>query len=60
MKKLDVENKALNGRTFNEELSGIVGSVAGPAKGLLVNNQAAPEAPAPAPELPKEAPKKKV
>ena len=60
MKKLDVENKALNGRTFNEELSGIVGSVAGPAKGLLVNNQAAPEAPAaPAPELPKEAPKKK-
>lgn len=38
MKKLDVENKALNGKTFNEELSGIVASVAEPAKGLLVNN----------------------
>ena len=38
MKKLDVENKALNGRTFNEELSGLVGSVAEPVKGLLVNN----------------------
>lgn len=38
MKKLDVENKALNGRSFNEELSGLVGSVVEPAKGLLVNN----------------------
>lgn len=37
MKKLDVENKALNGRTFNEEISGLVASVAEPAKGLLVN-----------------------
>ncbi len=40
MKKLDVENKALNGRTFNEEISGLVGSIAEPAKGLLVNNEA--------------------
>ena len=39
MKKLDVENQALNGRSFNEELSGLVGSVVEPAKGLLVNNQ---------------------
>ncbi len=38
MKKLDVENKALNGKSFNEELSGLVASVAEPAKGLLVNN----------------------
>ncbi|MBR3888629.1 MAG: hypothetical protein IKJ32_05975 [Clostridia bacterium] len=38
MKKLDVENKALNGKSFNEEISGLVGSITEPAKGLLVNN----------------------
>ena len=38
MKKLDVENQALNGRSFNEELSGLVSSVVTPAKGLLVDN----------------------
>ena len=38
MKKLDVENKALNGKSFNEEISGLIGSIAEPAKGLLVNN----------------------
>ena len=53
MKKLDVENKALNGRTFNEELSGLVGSVAEPVKGLLVNNGTNDE------EKLKEIPKKK-
>lgn len=54
MKKLDVENKALNGKTFNEELSGLVSSVTEPAKGILVNN------PPPAlgrPPMPKESPK---
>ena len=43
MKKLDVENKALNGRSFNEEISGLVSSVATPVKGLLVNNETKPE-----------------
>ena len=38
MKKLDVENRALNGKSFNEELSGLVSSVVTPAKGLLVDN----------------------
>ena len=38
MKKLDVENKALNGRSFNEEINGLVSSVAEPVKGLLVDN----------------------
>ncbi len=54
MKKLDVENKALNGKTFNEELSGLVSSVTEPAKGILVNN------PPPAldrPPMPKESQK---
>lgn len=54
MKKLDVENKALNGKTFNEELSGLVSSVTEHAKGILVNN------PPPAlgrPPMPKESPK---
>lgn len=37
MKTLDVENKALNGKSFNEELKGLVGAVTEPAKGLLVN-----------------------
>ena len=38
MKTLNAENEALNGRTINEEVEGLVGSVAGPMKGLLVNN----------------------
>lgn len=37
MKMLNIENNALNGKDFNDELSGLVGSVAGPMKGLLVN-----------------------
>lgn len=37
MKTLDVENKALNGKSFNEELKGLVGAITEPAKGLLVN-----------------------
>ncbi len=37
MKKLDVENKALNGQPFNDELRQLVASVAEPAKGLLSN-----------------------
>lgn len=59
MKKLDVENKALNGKSFNEEISGLVASVAEPAKGLLVNNSTNVVEETPK-ELPKEAPKKKV
>ena len=35
MKKLDVENMALNGRPYNEELRDLVASIAEPAKGLL-------------------------
>ena len=35
MKTLNVENNALNGRSINEELNGLVGSVAEPIKGVL-------------------------
>lgn len=38
MKKLDVENRALNGKSFNEELNGLVKSVAEPIKGLLATS----------------------
>lgn len=37
MKALDVQNQALNGQSFNDEVRGLVGSVAEPMKGLLVN-----------------------
>ncbi len=37
MKKLDVENQALNGRSYNDELRNLVSSIAEPAKGLLSN-----------------------
>ncbi len=37
MKKLDVENQALNGRSYNDELRNLVASIAEPAKGLLSN-----------------------
>ena len=46
MKTLNAENQALNGKTINEEIEGLVGSVAGPMKGMLVNTEA------PAQELP--------
>jgi flotillin len=42
MKTLNVENNALNGKSFNEEVQDLVGSIAGPLKGLLVNNGEAP------------------
>lgn len=35
MKKLDVENQALNGKSFNDEIRGLVSSLAEPVKGLL-------------------------
>lgn len=38
MKTLDVQNQALNGQPFNEEVKKLVESVVSPAKGLLVNN----------------------
>lgn len=38
MKTLNAENKALNGQSINDELNGLVKSVAEPLKGLLVNN----------------------
>ena len=38
MKVLDAENHALNGQSFNEELTDVVGAIANPLKGLLVNN----------------------
>lgn len=37
MKTLNIENEALNGKPFNEELSNLISSLVGPAKGLLVN-----------------------
>lgn len=37
MKTLDVENQALNGKSYNDEVSGIVGSLFGPVKGVLSN-----------------------
>ena len=49
MKTLNAENNALNGKSINEEIEGLVGSVAGPMKGLLVNtdggNKQLPEGP---------------
>ena len=38
MKTLNVENNALNGKPINDEIHDLVDSVAGPMKGLLVNN----------------------
>lgn len=37
MKKLEVQNQALNGRSFNDEVRGLVSSLAEPVKGLLSN-----------------------
>ena len=37
MKKLEVENQALNGKSYNDELRNLVASIAEPAKGLLSN-----------------------
>ncbi len=45
MKKLDVENQALNGRAYTDELRELVSSIAEPAKGLLSNNTTINEAP---------------
>ena len=39
MKTLNAENKALNGKSINEEIEGLVGSVAKPMKGMLVNQE---------------------
>ena len=38
MKTLNAENNALNGQSINEEVEGLVKSIAGPAKGLLVSS----------------------
>lgn len=35
MKTLDVENQALNGKSFNEELNALVAAIADPVKGVL-------------------------
>ena len=45
MKKLDVENQALNGRAYTDELRELVSSIAEPAKGLLSNNTTINQAP---------------
>jgi len=37
MKKLNVENQALNGQSINDELRNLISSIAEPAKGLLSN-----------------------
>ena len=39
MKKLDVENSALNGKDFNSELHDLVKSLADPVKGLLATTE---------------------
>ena len=39
MKSLNVQNEALNGRPFNEEVHDLVDNMVGPAKGLLVNSE---------------------
>ena len=38
MKILNVENEALNGKSFNEEVEGLVKSIAGPVKGILASS----------------------
>ena len=38
MKVLNVENEALNGQPFNNEVEGLVKSIAGPVKGILSSN----------------------
>lgn len=35
MKKLDAKNQALNGKSFNDEIRGLISSLAEPVKGLL-------------------------
>lgn len=42
MKTLNVENEALNKRSFNEEAEGLVKSLVGPVKGLLANSENTP------------------
>lgn len=44
MKVLNSENQALNGKSINEEIEGLVGSVTKPMKGMLVNTEVSPEA----------------
>lgn len=39
MKTLNVENQALNGQSFNDEVQGLVEAIAGPIKGLLSNSE---------------------
>ena len=39
MKTLNAENQALNGKSINDEISGLVGAVAEPMKGMLVNTE---------------------
>ena len=39
MKTLNAENEALNGRTINAEVEDLVGSIAGPVKGLLASTE---------------------
>ena len=38
MKTLNAENQALNGQSFNDELNGLVASIADPIKGVLATN----------------------
>lgn len=38
MKTLNAENQALNGQSFNDELNGLVSSIAEPIKGVLATN----------------------
>ena len=43
MKVLNVENQALNGQSFNEEVKGLVESAVGPVKGVLATTTVAEE-----------------
>ncbi len=50
MKKLNVENEALNGKPFNSELNELVAAIAGPIKGLLSADNTVVESPIPVEE----------
>lgn len=43
MKTLDVQNQALNGQSFNNEVNDLVAAIAGPIKGMLATTVEKPE-----------------
>ena len=43
MKKLNTENQALNGESFNDTINQLVSAIASPVKGILASNSTATE-----------------